>query len=180
MFDFGFSELLLVGVVALVVLGPERLPKVARTAGRWIGKLQSFSANMKNELNRQVEAASLNEVKSDIESAVRDVKQGWQEAGGQLQAEAEAVAQMASADLPAWERLPEQHTPADFGVDEHGNPLVQAEVYRPGSAWQWQEEGRATWHSVSLRRQALNRRRDMRPRHRPKPALRVRRHSQTF
>ena len=44
MFDFGFSEMLVIGVIALVVLGPERLPVVARTAGEWVGKAQRFVA----------------------------------------------------------------------------------------------------------------------------------------
>lgn len=52
MFDFGFSEMIIVGVVALVVLGPERLPVVARTAGEWIGKAQRFVAQVKSDIDR--------------------------------------------------------------------------------------------------------------------------------
>ena len=63
MFDFGLGELLLVGVVALIVLGPERLPQAARTAGRLVGKLQGFVNNVKQEFNTQAELDELRKVK---------------------------------------------------------------------------------------------------------------------
>ena len=75
MFDFGFSELLLIGVVALVVLGPERLPQVARTAGFWLGKIRTHVDSVKSELNRQVEAAELREVKESMESAAKSFQE---------------------------------------------------------------------------------------------------------
>ncbi|KAF0804727.1 Sec-independent protein translocase TatB [Alcanivorax xiamenensis] len=53
MFDVGFSELLLIFVIALVVLGPERLPKAARTLGYWIGRARSTFNNLRNELERE-------------------------------------------------------------------------------------------------------------------------------
>ena len=49
MFDFGFSEMVVVAVVGLIVLGPERLPKVAKQAGQWLGKLQRYVADVKSE-----------------------------------------------------------------------------------------------------------------------------------
>ena len=55
MFDFGFSEMLVIGVIALVVLGPERLPVVARTAGEWVGKAQRFVAQVKSDIDRETE-----------------------------------------------------------------------------------------------------------------------------
>ncbi|WP_274570894.1 Sec-independent protein translocase protein TatB [Neisseria leonii] len=152
MFDFGFGELLLVGAVALVVLGPERLPVVARTAGRWLGKLQQLSAGFKNELSRQAAVAELHAVKADWDSAVDGVRQGLA--------------------VPAWERLPEQRSPADFGVDESGRPLPLEDVYTPGADGQLQTPA---WHSVSLRRRALVRRREVRTRVRAKAAVRVHR-----
>ncbi|WP_136069024.1 Sec-independent protein translocase protein TatB [Modicisalibacter radicis] len=59
MFDVGFLELMLIGVVGLLVLGPERLPKAARTAGLWIGKAKRTVANMQREINAQLEAEEL-------------------------------------------------------------------------------------------------------------------------
>ena len=52
MFDFGFSELMVIGAVALVVLGPERLPMVARTAGEWLGKAQRLVQQVKSDIER--------------------------------------------------------------------------------------------------------------------------------
>ncbi len=59
MFDVGFSELLLVGVIALVVLGPERLPKVARTAGLWLGRARATAQKFTAEIDRELKAEEL-------------------------------------------------------------------------------------------------------------------------
>ena len=76
MFDIGFIELLLIGVVALVVVGPERLPKVASTLGRWVGRARHFVSNVKNDIDREMRQeqirealgrdADLNEIKDII------------------------------------------------------------------------------------------------------------------
>lgn len=153
MFDFGFSELLLTGVVMLIVLGPERLPKVAHQAGVWLGKIRRFSSNMKAEFNRQAELESLRQVRDDFQSAVHEAEKEWRQTSRDF-----------SDGMNAFEQLPEQRTPADFGVDEFGQPLT-APRYDTTPAM----------HMVSLRRQAINRRRDMRPRFRVKPKLRVKR-----
>lgn len=71
MFDFGFSKLLLLGIVALVVIGPERLPKVARTMGHLYGRLQRYVTQVKSDINREMEAADLGKMKTEFESAAR-------------------------------------------------------------------------------------------------------------
>ena len=63
MFDFGFSKLLLIGVVALIVIGPERLPRVARTLGHLYGRLQRYVTQVKSDIHREMEAAELGSVK---------------------------------------------------------------------------------------------------------------------
>ena len=68
MFDIGFGELFLCFVVALVVLGPERLPKVARMAGRWTGQARAYMRNLSVELERETHAA---ELKQRLEEANR-------------------------------------------------------------------------------------------------------------
>jgi len=72
MFDIAFSELLLIGVVALVVIGPERLPKVARTMGHLFGRLQRYVAQVKADVNREMELSEFSKVKSEFEGAARD------------------------------------------------------------------------------------------------------------
>jgi len=74
MFDVGFSEMLLIGIVALVVIGPERLPKVARTVGVLFGRMQRYVAQVKADINREMEAADLGKVKTEFESAARAFK----------------------------------------------------------------------------------------------------------
>jgi sec-independent protein translocase protein TatB len=59
MFDFSFGELAVIGAVALVVLGPERLPRVARSVGEWAGKAQRYVAQVKADINREMELAEL-------------------------------------------------------------------------------------------------------------------------
>lgn len=61
MFDIGFSELLVCAVIALLVLGPERLPQAARTAGRWVGKARRMVQQMSEEIDRQIKAEELRE-----------------------------------------------------------------------------------------------------------------------
>ena len=119
MFDFGLGELLLVGIVALIVLGPERLPEAARTAGRLIGKLQRLISSVKQEFNTQVELEELRKAKQEFEAAAAQVRDSIKEVGTDMQDNLRDI----SDGLKPWERLPAQRTPADFGLDEHGNPL---------------------------------------------------------
>ncbi len=74
MFDVGFSEMLVIAIVALVVIGPERLPKVARTAGVLFGRLQRYVAQVKADISREVEMGDLGKVKSEFEDAARSLK----------------------------------------------------------------------------------------------------------
>jgi sec-independent protein translocase protein TatB len=62
MFDVGFSELILVALVALVVIGPERLPKAARVAGMWLGRARRTLASVKDEIDRELKAEELKEI----------------------------------------------------------------------------------------------------------------------
>ena len=59
MFDIGFFELVIIGVVALLVIGPERLPKVARTVGMWLGRGRRFVASVKTDIEREIAADEL-------------------------------------------------------------------------------------------------------------------------
>lgn len=71
MFDFGFSEMMVIAVVALVVLGPEKLPKVARQAGQWMGKLQRYVADVKSDINRQMELDELRKMQAELQDTAR-------------------------------------------------------------------------------------------------------------
>lgn len=91
MFDIGFSELVVVGVVALVVLGTERLPKVARTAGHMFGRLQRYVATVKADLNREIEFSELAKVKQEVQDAARAFEQTAKEHVQSIEAETRAI-----------------------------------------------------------------------------------------
>jgi sec-independent protein translocase protein TatB len=72
-FDVGFSELMVIAVVALIVIGPERLPKVARTMGHLFGRLQRYVNDVKADIQREMELDELRKFKSTVEDAARSV-----------------------------------------------------------------------------------------------------------
>ena len=85
MFDFGFSELILIGVVLLVVVGPERLPKVARTAGHLLGRVQRYVSDVKSDIQREMQLEELKALQQqvkqqaqELESAVRSGASGFE------------------------------------------------------------------------------------------------------
>src|SRR6476646_10568150 len=74
MIDFGFDKLALISAVALIVIGPEKLPRVARTVGTLLGKAQRYVADVKAEVNRSIELEELKKMKETVETAARDVQ----------------------------------------------------------------------------------------------------------
>ena len=75
MIDFGFDKMALIGAVALIVIGPEKLPRVARTVGHLVGKAQRYVADVKAEVNRSIELEELKKMKTEFEDAARHVEQ---------------------------------------------------------------------------------------------------------
>lgn len=74
MLDLGLSKMALIGAVALIVIGPEKLPRVARTVGTLLGKAQRYVNDVKAEVNRSMELDELKKMKETVESAARDVE----------------------------------------------------------------------------------------------------------
>ena len=85
MIDIGISKLALIGAVALVVIGPEKLPRVARTVGTLLGKAQRYVADVKAEVNRSMELDELKKMKESVETAARDVEQSVHSASSDFQ-----------------------------------------------------------------------------------------------
>ncbi|MCR4301210.1 MAG: Sec-independent protein translocase protein TatB [Sulfuricaulis sp.] len=83
MFDIGFSELVAVGLIALIVLGPKRLPEVARTAGRWMGQLRRFITDVKQDIDREVRSEDLAELRK-LKEELNDTRQMMQNTSGEL------------------------------------------------------------------------------------------------
>ena len=74
MIDFGFDKIALIGAVALIVIGPEKLPRVARTVGHLIGKAQRYVSDVKAEVNRSIELEELKKMKTQFEDAANEVQ----------------------------------------------------------------------------------------------------------
>jgi sec-independent protein translocase protein TatB len=97
MIDIGFSKLLILGGIALVVIGPERLPRVARMAGTLLGRAQRYVADVKAEVNRSIELEELNKVRRQFDTAAQDLHQS---VAGVAQEPAEGLHPSWSPDSP--------------------------------------------------------------------------------
>ena len=95
MFDIGFTELMVIGVVALVVVGPERLPKVARTAGILMGRMQRYVAGVKADISREMNEfdslKDLKDLRKEVESAGTEIEAGMKKNMLDAQAEANTI-----------------------------------------------------------------------------------------
>ena len=133
MFDVGFSEMVVIGLVALVVIGPERLPRVARTLGVLFGRMQRYVTQVKADINREIEASDLSKVKTDLESAARSfkseveghaaqVQEGVREMQSTVEREAEAARQGIALSGSTSEASPSSGTPASDAADSAHAP----------------------------------------------------------
>jgi len=74
MFDIGFSELIVIALVALIVIGPEKLPKVARTAGALLGRLQRYVSDVKSDIQREMQIEDLKRLQQQVEESARSLE----------------------------------------------------------------------------------------------------------
>lgn len=74
MFDIAFSELIIIAIVALVIIGPERLPKVARTAGHLLGRLQRYVSDVKSDINREMQLDELKKMQAEVQESARNIE----------------------------------------------------------------------------------------------------------
>ena len=74
MFDIGFTEIVVIAVVALIVIGPERLPKTARTLGHLFGRLQRYVNDVKSDISREMELEELRKLQQEMKSAASDLE----------------------------------------------------------------------------------------------------------
>ena len=75
MFDVGFSEIVVIAVVALIVIGPERLPKVARTLGHLFGRMQRYVNDVKSDISREMELDELRKLQASVQDAAHAIEQ---------------------------------------------------------------------------------------------------------
>ncbi len=119
MFDIGFGELLLIAVVALVVLGPERLPKAARFAGLWVRRARAQWYSVKSELERELEAEDLKRGLAEAQATIGQAQSQLQEQFGQAQA---AVREHTDAVAQELDGIRQLATDADQAADPAAPP----------------------------------------------------------
>ena len=133
MIDFGFDKIALIGAIALIVIGPEKLPRVARTVGTLIGKAQRYVADVKAEVNRSIELEDLKKMKTEFEDAARN-------AGQTVQAEMQATA----ADFSSsWQSTPEA-LPEHSG--QHDGPMPAPQYRHPKKNWRLKRGAMPQWY----------------------------------
>ena len=149
MLDLGISKMALIGAVALIVIGPEKLPRVARTVGTLLGKAQRYVADVKAEVNRAMDLDELKKMKETVEEAGREVERGLHTTQNELESEwtsvrsaleepgAETGTGSEGSSVPAWEPPPPQYR-------------------HPGKNWRLKRGATPQWYKVrnGVRRQA--------------------------
>ncbi|WP_342618786.1 Sec-independent protein translocase protein TatB [Rhodoferax sp. GW822-FHT02A01] len=134
MIDLGISKMALIGAVALVVIGPEKLPRVARTVGTLLGKAQRYVSDVKAEVNRAMEMEELKKMRETVEGAARDVE-------NTIQTHASDFEKSWSNEMPAPSQEPEPP------------------VYKhPGKNWRLKQGATPNWYKArnGVRTKALS------------------------
>jgi sec-independent protein translocase protein TatB len=133
MFDIGFSELLVIGIVALIVIGPERLPRVARTLGHLAGRLQRYVSDVKSDISREMELEDLRKMRDSMQQAATSfessVKGELNKTESELNQSVEAVLQ----DKPL-ETKPEEAKPQDAQPQEAQPQEAKPQETKPPEA----------------------------------------------
>ena len=126
MFDIGFSELMVIGVVALLVIGPEKLPKVARTLGHLLGRAQRYVNDVKSDINREIQLDELKKLQAEVTESARSLEDSVRKEYETARAAVEMPAQSAVAEL---NEVVQQVTQTTAGpVAEAATPLAEAVV----------------------------------------------------
>ena len=138
MFDIGFSELMVIGIVALVVIGPERLPKVARTMGHLFGRLQRYVTQVKSDISREMELAELGKLKTEFESAAQtfqsDVESKAAATERELRAATESIERGLVSEPPPEATSDASPAPAADEVAPPASPQLELGIEEP-QAW---------------------------------------------
>lgn len=124
MFDIGFSELVVIGLVALIVIGPERLPRVARTIGHLAGRLQRYVADVKADINREVELDELRKMRDTVQQAASGIESSVQGELSKAENELNAAASSAAVATPLEPAAPLE--PAVPPMEPAAQPTLEA------------------------------------------------------
>ena len=134
MFDIGFSEIVVIAVVALIVIGPERLPKTARTLGHLFGRLQRYVNDVKSDISREMELEELRKLQQEMKSAASDLESSMTAAARDVESGmrgVEAQLNAGASETPA----PAPVQAAEFAAPSP-TPSPSAEAHPPEPARQ--------------------------------------------
>ena len=143
MFDIGLSKMALIGAVALVVIGPEKLPRVARMAGTMLGRAQRYVADVKAEVNRSIELDELRKMKESVETAARDVEQSIHAQTSQLEKGWEDATRDLRDDAPMTSA-----SAFDSGVDSGSYSAVAPTYRHPRKNWRVKRAAVPQWYKA--------------------------------
>lgn len=155
MIDLGIEKMMVIGAVALIVIGPEKLPRVARTLGTLIGKAQRYVADVKAEVNRSIELDELKKMKAEVETAARDVETSIHSAAREVETSIQSGVRDVERQLqdaaPALE--------APFAADPLADPPPAVPEYRnPKKKWRLKQGATPQWYKArnGIRTRALS------------------------
>ncbi|MFT3961426.1 Sec-independent protein translocase protein TatB [Propionivibrio sp.] len=124
MFDIGFSELIVIGIVALVVIGPERLPKVARTAGLLLGRLQRYVGDVKADISREMQLDELKKLQSEVQESARNFERS-------ISSEVQAIEQGVGQTVDSIKADIKDAVPSPDAAPAAGEPAGEAPAEAP-------------------------------------------------
>lgn len=133
MFDIAFTELMIAAVIALIVVGPQRLPKMARQVGAWAGKLQRYVNDVKSDLNKQIQLEELRELKTEVSSAAQSMEKSIKDTMDETQKDFDEISDSFSDN------------PFDEGDDSSASTYVKTD-------WEKIYETRQTREKIRKRR----------------------------
>jgi len=126
MFDVSFTELMLIGVMALIVIGPERLPKVARTVGHLLGRAQRYVTDVKSDIQREIDLDEMTKLKKQMDDAASSLQASMRETSASIQqplTEARKSLEEASASVEGLvEQARREVDPAQSGTPSADTP----------------------------------------------------------
>ena len=142
MIDLGIEKMMVIGAVALIVIGPEKLPRVARTVGTLLGKAQRYVADVKAEVNRSMELEELKKMKETVESAARDVESSIHGGVSEIERELQGATSTLAIDHTA---------PLE-------SPVSYPEYRHPKKKWRIKQGATPSWYKArnGIRTKALS------------------------
>ena len=154
MFELSFGEILLFTIVALIVLGPERLPALARFLGRWMAKIQNLVSNVKAEISAEIAVDDLKQMRDEFQASAQTIRDDLREQAAQLQQVKQGV-----DEIPYWDRLPPQKRPEDFSIHSEDAEMAEERAWLMAQQQASDHEARGR----SLSQLSRQRRKNIRP-----------------